>query len=303
MARKKISEATVFTGTLANSDRIPMATGTTGFALEISKLKSDIQASETDVGFIELATTVEATTGTDTTRAVTPAGLQAALDALVDSAPGALDTLNELAAALGDDANFSTTVTNSLATKLNLSGGTMTGDLTMGANNIITSGNVDGRDVGTDGTNQDAIQTALGISAAATDFGVFTGYTLGDNLDAQALFQAIETELEGNPPAPVTLGGNQNNHPLADDSHFLVVNNTGNVNFRGIVAPTVNANGYRLVIINIGTNRVRLQNENANATDVNRFTGGGNHDIQQGEFAIIFYNTDLNRWVRQMGTA
>jgi len=38
---------------------------------------------------------------------------------LVDSAPTALNTLNELAAALGDDANFSTTVTNTLANKLN----------------------------------------------------------------------------------------------------------------------------------------------------------------------------------------
>jgi hypothetical protein len=37
---------------------------------------------------------------------------QAKVDALVDAAPGTLDTLNELAAALGDDANFSTTVTN-----------------------------------------------------------------------------------------------------------------------------------------------------------------------------------------------
>ena len=37
---------------------------------------------------------------------------------IVDSAPATLDTLNELAAALGDDANFSTTVTNSIATKL-----------------------------------------------------------------------------------------------------------------------------------------------------------------------------------------
>ncbi len=46
---------------------------------------------------------------------------------LVDAAPGALDTLNELAAAIGDDANFSTTVTNSIATKLPLAGGTMTG--------------------------------------------------------------------------------------------------------------------------------------------------------------------------------
>jgi hypothetical protein len=60
---------------------------------------------------------------------------------LVDSAPAALDTLNELAAALGDDANFSTTVTNSIAAKLPLAGGTMTG-------NIVMSGTetVDGRD-------------------------------------------------------------------------------------------------------------------------------------------------------------
>ncbi len=39
---------------------------------------------------------------------------------IVDAAPGALNTLNELAAALGDDANFSTTVTNSIATKATL---------------------------------------------------------------------------------------------------------------------------------------------------------------------------------------
>jgi hypothetical protein len=41
---------------------------------------------------------------------------------LVDSAPSTLDTLNELAAALGDDPNFATTVTNSLSTKVNGSG-------------------------------------------------------------------------------------------------------------------------------------------------------------------------------------
>lgn len=42
---------------------------------------------------------------------------QAIVDALVDAAPGTLDTLNELAAALGDDPNFSTTVTNAIAAK------------------------------------------------------------------------------------------------------------------------------------------------------------------------------------------
>jgi hypothetical protein len=52
---------------------------------------------------------------------------------LVDTAPDALDTLNELAAALGNDQNFATTVTNSIATKLPLTGGTLSGDLTVGA--------------------------------------------------------------------------------------------------------------------------------------------------------------------------
>lgn len=41
--------------------------------------------------------------------------------ALVDSAPGTLDTLNELAAALGDDPNFATTVSNQIGTKANVS--------------------------------------------------------------------------------------------------------------------------------------------------------------------------------------
>ena len=41
---------------------------------------------------------------------------------LIDSAPNALNTLNELSAALNDDASFSTTITNSIATKLPLAG-------------------------------------------------------------------------------------------------------------------------------------------------------------------------------------
>jgi hypothetical protein len=45
----------------------------------------------------------------------------AAVSYLVDGAPAALDTLNELAAALGDDENFATTVTNTLSTKLDSS--------------------------------------------------------------------------------------------------------------------------------------------------------------------------------------
>ena len=63
----------------------------------------------------------------------TTAYVTTALANLADSAPSTLNTLNELAAALGDDANFSTTVTNSIATKLPLAGGTLTGALTVSA--------------------------------------------------------------------------------------------------------------------------------------------------------------------------
>lgn len=50
---------------------------------------------------------------------------------LVDAAPGTLDTLNELAAAIGDDANFVTTITTSIGEKVAKSGDTMTGALVL----------------------------------------------------------------------------------------------------------------------------------------------------------------------------
>ena len=59
-----------------------------------------------------------AASGTNTTQLATTAFVAVAIGALIDAAPGAMDTLNELAAALGDDPNFATTVTNALAGKL-----------------------------------------------------------------------------------------------------------------------------------------------------------------------------------------
>lgn len=74
-------------------------------------------ATEAAAGLIELATAAETVSGTDALRAVTPAGLQAKIDALIQAAPGALDTLNELAAALGNDPNFAATMSAALAGK------------------------------------------------------------------------------------------------------------------------------------------------------------------------------------------
>lgn len=65
--------------------------------------------------------------GTNNTQIANSAFVQAAIAALVASSPAALNTLNELAAALGNDPNFATTITNALGGKLNKAGDAMTG--------------------------------------------------------------------------------------------------------------------------------------------------------------------------------
>ena len=78
-------------------------------------------------------------TPTASTDAATKGYVDTAVANVVDAAPGALDTLNELAAALNDDASFATTVTTALAGKLSLTGGTMTGNIVMGANAVTST--------------------------------------------------------------------------------------------------------------------------------------------------------------------
>jgi len=79
------------------------------------------------------------TTPTNPNDAATKGYVDNEVSNLVAAAPATLDTLNELAAALGDDANFSTNVTNSIAAKLPLAGGTMTGAIDMGSQKITTT--------------------------------------------------------------------------------------------------------------------------------------------------------------------
>jgi hypothetical protein len=75
--------------------------------------------------------TVQVATPTSNTHPATKAYVDTEVANLIDSAPGTLDTLNELAAAINDDANFNATIASSIATKLPLAGGTLTGNLTL----------------------------------------------------------------------------------------------------------------------------------------------------------------------------
>ena len=114
---------------------------TKGYVDTADALKLNL-AGGTMSGVIAMGTNKITGLGTPTANAdaATKVYVDTSISNLVASAPGALDTLNELAAALGNDASFSTTVTNSIATKLALAGGTMSGAIAMGTNKITGLG-------------------------------------------------------------------------------------------------------------------------------------------------------------------
>jgi hypothetical protein len=110
---------------------------------------------------------------TYTTAAELAAAVDAAIDALVTGAPGALDTLNELAAAIGDDADFAGTITAALAGKVpttrTLTAGTgLTGGGDLSANRTVA---VDFGEVGDVSTQEFGDAAAAGSTSEAADAG------------------------------------------------------------------------------------------------------------------------------------
>ena len=172
---------------------------------------------------------------------------------VVDSAPAALDTLNELAAALGDDANFATTTATSIGTKLPLAGGTMTGNITFNSTQAF-----DGRDVSADGSKLDLIEAAADVTDAtnvtaagalmdsevtnlaqvkAFDETDYATAAQGAKADS-ALQTAPVTSVDGNTGAVTTLQlGTSSTTALAGDTvvdnHIISVPSTGGGNVTG----------------------------------------------------------------------
>jgi hypothetical protein len=144
-----------------------------------------------------------ATAGTSTTQLATTAYVQTAVANLVDNAPGTLDTLNEIATALGNDANLSTTLTNSITAvqadvdQNELDSDTADAALGVRIDNVET-------EIDTARTN---IYAALGRTEGVQAMGTFTGSLLGDNQTVKDLLQTLETKAESLESLKANLSG------------------------------------------------------------------------------------------------
>jgi len=156
------------------SNLIPSADSTHSLGDSSNYWSSAFIDAITTTGAVTIGTTLDMTSGKINNLADPTANQDAASKAyvdtqvanLVDSAPGALNTLNELAAAIGDDANFTTTITNSIATKLPLAGGTMSGVIAMGSNKITGLANPTATG---DAVNKAYVDTVVGEADTASN--------------------------------------------------------------------------------------------------------------------------------------
>ena len=187
--------------------------------------------------------------------------IQSEIASLVDSAPGTLNTLNELAAALGDDASFSTTVTNSIATKLPLaagSGSPLTGDLHINHDGGSAPIKIDIHNTGTNTADdaliafetQGAMDWAIGIDRSDSNkFKISRSSTLGTNdvfslltNDATFAGKVITTEVESagalllDAAADITIDAGGGDIILSDDATiFGTISSSGGMQIRSRV--------------------------------------------------------------------
>ena len=173
----------------------------------------------------------------NSTRIATTEYADRAISNLVDSSPSALNTLNELAEALGDDANFSTTVTNSIATKAPLAGATFSGNVGIGGAPVATDSAYDTaclhlrQESGSKGSQIHLTNSATGDSAGN---GAHISMWHDDDL--------YITNQESDGQIKFASGGN---------SDALVINDSGNATFAGNVlvdqsggTVTLDSNGH-----------------------------------------------------------
>lgn len=141
-------------------------------------------------------------TPSSSTHAVTKGYVDTSIANLVDSSPAALDTLNELAAALNDDSSFATTVNNSLALKAPINNPTFTGTVAGVSKGMVGLGNADNTS-DADKPVSTAQQTALDAKAPIAS-PTFTGTVSGVTKAMVGLSNADNTSDSNKPISTAT---------------------------------------------------------------------------------------------------
>lgn len=143
------------------------------------------------------------------------------VNAVIASAPAALNTLDELAAALGDDANFATTVTNGLAAKAPINTPTFTGLVTVAASGVAF----------TDGT-----QSKEGVPSRTPIIQKSASYTLSSLTERDSLIEVASSSA-----TTITIPANSAVAYPVGTSIDILQTSTGQVTIAASAGVTVNA--------------------------------------------------------------
>ena len=146
-----------------------------------------LDASEAYEGSIHLNSNIEGGVYINSSRVATQTYVNTAVSNLVDSAPGTLDTLNELAAALGDDPNFATTITDLIANQT--TDGVAEGSTNLYFTDARAVAAVDGATL-----NNLTVETITGVSGAVSVSGILQ--QSGSNA-AYALQSYVDSAVSG----------------------------------------------------------------------------------------------------------
>ncbi len=201
--------------------------------------------------------------GNNTTQVATTAFVQAALTALINGAPATLDTLKEIAAAINNDPNFSTTINNALALKAPLSSPVLTGTPTA----PTAAQSVNNTQIATTAFVKSAIAAMVGSAPAALDTLNELAAALGNDPNfATTMLNA----LAGKQPLDNTL----TNLSGKDVAGLLAYLGLGELSLAGTASGVIGLNGYVTIPLIISGSRRTLIIQWGQA----RFGGSGGED-------------------------
>ena len=169
----------------------------------LTNAEADIDSAEASIALkaplaspalIGTPTAPTATAGTNTTQIATTAFVTGAITTLVDGAPGVLDTLNEIAASLGDDPDFAGTLSGEIASKANIqdptfSGTVTTDSITIDNNKISTTVTNANLELDPSGTGNVTVQSNL-VVTGVTFTNSIASTVSGVNIQGDTTFTA-----------------------------------------------------------------------------------------------------------------